>query len=94
MKRTTRLLLQGLLLVLIIVAGTVYASVTGYDISWWTVDSGGGTTVGNGYTLSGTIGQSDADVLTSNGYTLAGGSWGGVATEYAVYLPVVLGGEK
>ena len=90
MKRITRLLLLVSMLGLIAVAASAQSGVTGYDLSWWTVDGGGGTTTSNGYTLNGTIGQPDADTLTDNGYTLAGGFWGGVATEYAVYLPVVV----
>jgi hypothetical protein len=62
-----------------------------YDLLWWTVDGGGGTTGGSGYTLSGTAGQSDAGVLTGGGYTLAGGFWGGTGpAAYDVYLPLVL----
>ena len=43
-----------------------------YAITWWTVDGGGGTSAGGGYTLSGTIGQPDAGIMTGGGYTLAG----------------------
>jgi hypothetical protein len=69
------------------------ASGASYDLSWWTVDGGGGhsaTRDGSGYTLGGTAGQPDADVLTDGSYTLAGGFWGGAAVGYSVYLPLVL----
>ena len=65
----------------------------GYDISWWTVDSGGGSSSGGGYSLSGTVGQPDAASSTGGGYTLAGGFWSGVPsaqTENVVYLPLVV----
>jgi hypothetical protein len=65
-------------------------SANGYDLSWWTVDGGGGMLSGGGYTLGGTAGQPDAAMWTGGGYTLAGGFWGGVAVEYHVYLPLVL----
>jgi hypothetical protein len=66
-------------------------AVTGYDLSWYTVDSGGGTSNNSGYTLIGTIGQPDAgSTLSGQGYTLIGGFWGGRAAEYHIYLPLVL----
>ncbi len=49
-----------------------------YDISWWTVAGGGGTSTGGIYSLSGTIGQSDAGPAMSGGiYTVTGGYWAG-----------------
>ena len=82
-----------LVLVLIIFVSGMALAAGPYDLSWWTVDSGGGTSSGNGYTLNGTLGQPDAGTLASGGgYTLAGGFWhGGVATstETIVYLPLV-----
>ena len=67
----------------------------GYDLTWWTVDSGGGMSVGSGspapYTLAGTAGQPDAGLaLTGGGFTLVGGFWGGGASQYQVYLPLVI----
>ena len=51
-----------------------------YTIDWYTVDGGGGTSTGGNYTLSGTIGQSDAAIttLSGGGYTLDGGFWPGL----------------
>ena len=64
---------------------------TDYTLDWWTVDGGGQTEPdGAGYTLSGTIGQPDADAWSGGGYTLSGGFWGGGGVEYTVYLPVIL----
>lgn len=69
------------------------AQLAGYDLTWWTVDSGGGTSTSIEYTLSGTIGQPDAGNLSSDQYTLSGGFWGaGVSAEtnlQSVYLPLV-----
>jgi hypothetical protein len=79
----------GLLLLAVV---PVLAAIT-YDLSWWSVDSGGATfSTGGAYELGGTIGQPDAGTLTGGGYTLGGGFWGGgaVAVEHKVYLPVVL----
>ena len=62
-----------------------------YSIDWYTIDGGGGTSTGaatNGtvYSLSGTIGQPDADVVSlcsgasciGATYELTGGFWAGV----------------
>lgn len=46
-----------------------------YDLSWWTVDGGGGQSSGGVYTLSGTVGQADAGALSGGNYTIAGGFW-------------------
>jgi len=47
-----------------------------YSITWSTIDGGGGTSVGGGYSISGTIGQPDAGVSMTNGaYAVTGGFW-------------------
>ncbi len=85
--RTTVLVTIALLLIV----STALAR-SGYDLSWWTVDGGGGTASGGSYPLVGTIGQPDAGTLTGGDYTLGGGFWGsGVAAAgYKVYLPLIL----
>jgi len=50
-----------------------------YDLNWYTIDSGGGSSSGGGYSLGGTIGQPDAGTLSGGGYTLNGGFWSGAA---------------
>ena len=64
----------------------------GFDLTWWTVDGGGGTISGSGYTLEGTAGQPDAgQTLSGGGYTLGGGFWSaGGALQFNVYLPVIV----
>lgn len=51
-----------------------------YDLSWHTVDGGGGTSSGGTYTLTGTIGQPDAAYSEGEQYELLGGFWTGEAT--------------
>jgi len=47
-----------------------------YDLSWSTIDGGGGTSSGGPYTLSGTIGQPDAGgPMVGGSYSLVGGFW-------------------
>ena len=79
---------------LLIVGGAMAQSPTqDYDLSWWTVDGGGGTLAGGEYSLGGTAGQSDAGVLEGGCYTLAGGFWRGgvlVSQPHRIYLPLLL----
>jgi hypothetical protein len=63
-----------------------------YEITWFTIDGGGGESTGGTYTLGGSIGQPDAGVLTGGGYTLSGGFWSGVGGAYRIYLPLVVKG--
>ena len=50
-----------------------------FEIVSYTIDGGGGTSTGGDFSLTGTIGQTDASVEIATGsvYTLAGGFWGG-----------------
>lgn len=50
-----------------------------YDISWYKIAGGGGTSTGGVYTVSGTIGQPDAGTLVGGQYSLTGGFWGIIA---------------
>ena len=75
--------------------GAVYAqSGGGYDLSWWTMDGGGGQVAAGGYVLDGSIGQPDASApLAGGGYELTGGFWAGGGSGPAqskVYMPIML----
>lgn len=59
-------------------ASAVFAD--GFDLSWHTIDGGGGTSSGGVFELSGTAGQPDAGVLTGGEFTLTGGFWPGAST--------------
>ena len=48
-----------------------------YEIPWYTIDGGGGTSRGGQYVLTGTIGQPDADWSSAGSYELLGGFWPG-----------------
>ena len=48
-----------------------------YELSWHTIDGGGGTSSGGPYTLTGTIGQPDAAWSSGGQYELLGGFWPG-----------------
>jgi len=53
------------------------ASLGDYEISWYTIDGGGGVSSGGQYELEGTIGQPDAAYSASGDYELLGGFWPG-----------------
>ena len=49
------------------------------NMNWFTIDGGGGTSSGDGFDMSGTIGQPDANlVMTGPGFEFSGGFWAGV----------------
>jgi len=85
---------MGMGLFLLLASVALAQSGSGYDLSWSTVDGGGGTfSTGGDYSLGGTAGQPDAGLLSGEGYTLAGGFWPGGAVavpEYHIYLPLVV----
>ncbi|MHC4862891.1 MAG: hypothetical protein ACYTEX_02325 [Planctomycetota bacterium] len=48
-----------------------------YEISWSTIDAGGGISSGDDFVLTGTIGQADAAYSTGEIFELYGGFWPG-----------------
>jgi len=78
------------LALLVLLPALALAQSGGYDLSWWTVDGGGGTSSSGSYVLMGTAGQADAGALAGGDYALAGGFWGGAVARYGIYLPLVL----
>ncbi len=48
-----------------------------YDLTWSTIDGGGGLSSGGSYVLTGTIGQTEAGEMSGGGYEILGGFWPG-----------------
>jgi len=46
-----------------------------YEVSWSTIDGGGGRSIGGDFALVGTIGQPDAGEMAGGDYELSGGFW-------------------
>ena len=63
-----------LLFALFLIVATAFGD---YDINWSTIDGDGGTSTGGSYTLTGTIGQPNADSASGGIYELFGGFWPG-----------------
>jgi len=79
MNRYTQQVLRATVGMLVVCVGPASA-VASYEVDWYTIDAGSATTsTGGGYTLTGTIGQPDADVapMTGGEFELAGGFWPG-----------------
>lgn len=93
-RRKTFALCATFLCGLVVAGGVLAMPTASYDLSWWTVDGGGGClSIEGGYSLSGTIGQADAGALAGNDYILSSGFWPGgtlAGGSQRVYLPLVL----
>ncbi len=61
-----------------------------YDIGWWTVDGGGGTSAGASLELTGSIGQPDTGTSSNSSLTLLGGFWGAPGSGYRIHLPTIV----
>ena len=61
----------------LLLPGSLFAQSGGdYDLSWSTIDGGGGMwSTGGTYSFGGTIGQPDAGKMSGGAYALAGGFW-------------------
>jgi hypothetical protein len=83
----------GLLMVLM--SATAVLAIDGTFVDWWVMAGGGAPLSADGITMNGTLGQpvvglsSGGNVSLSAGYSVAGG-YGVAATEYLIYLPVVM----
>ena len=60
-----------------------------YDLSWSTVDGGGGMSAGGQFSVSGTVGQPDAGALVGGQFKIAGGFWSGVSVLQMPGAPVL-----
>ena len=69
---------QRFLLSLALIPANASAQVT---LDWQTIDAGGGTSAGGGYTLVSTIAPLDAATSSGGTYSLAGGFGGGIAVQ-------------
>lgn len=83
-----------LIVLAIIISMTAIASASSggdYELSWWTVDGGGGTSSGGDYEISATIGQPDAGEMSGGDYSVSGGFWGRFLEELQkIFLPLLM----
>ena len=74
MKKRKMITISVLLLFIVLSASVASAQ---YEISWHTIDGGGGSSSGGPYSLMGTIGQPDAAYSADGNFELLGGFWPG-----------------
>jgi len=61
-----------------------------YSIDWYKIAGGGGTSTNGSYSVSGTIGQSDASGAMSGGnYSVTGGFWSLISVVQTAGLPTL-----
>lgn len=68
---------QGILAASLVLGLIVSSSWGQYEISWYTIDGGGGRSTGGDFTLTGTVSQPDAAYSRGGNYELLGGFWPG-----------------
>lgn len=81
----------AILAICLIAASTL--ALTDPQIPRWTVDGGGGQSLGNGYSLNGTMGQYNTGTMSNTEYNLSGGFWGNSINQTSpnlIFLPLVL----
>jgi len=72
---------RGIVLLVVLLGLTaVYQSTfaqtgSSYDLSWSTIDGGGGRSSDAVYEVTGTVGQMDTGIVMGSGYELSGGFW-------------------
>ncbi len=81
MKRATLLAYLWAIVLTALAAALAPVSGGNFDLTWHTVDGGGGSSTGGGFELAGTIGQHDAGpAMTGGTFSLLGGFWPGAGS--------------
>jgi hypothetical protein len=76
--------MKALCLLIVALFGGYRLHAQSFSIDWFTIDGGGGTSVGGAFVLSGSIGQPDAGALSGGVFVLEGGYWSGVMENSAI----------
>jgi hypothetical protein len=81
----------AVVLAIVIMVSVALAQSGPLEIPWYTIDGGGRTaSLGEGFALSGTVGQPDAGISSGGIYTLKGGFWGLATVSGTLVSPVYL----
>lgn len=82
-------LLAAVLLIGAVAAADRLAPDDGYNLNWWTMDTGGGQANGGNYQLSATLGQVDTGEWAGGNYRLQGGFWIALQPR-RIFLPSII----
>ena len=107
-QRTKKIFFTVFAMIVMLILSLAYAHVHGqivtaasntFELPWWTIDSGGGTSSGGAFVISGSFGQADAGPsslgMNGEGFQIIGGFWHSGLIPQAngdlkFYLPVIL----
>ena len=76
------------LVLLVILAGNVFAAVNALNAPRYVIAGGGGRVAAGNYVLTGTIGQPVAGVVSQGTYGLCSGFWCGMQL-FKLFLPII-----
>jgi len=60
-----------------------------FDLSWSTIDGGGGTSSGGQFAITGTTGQPDAGTLSGGNFKVEAGFWSAVTVQQLPGAPIL-----
>ena len=66
---------NSIILILSVCVTLTIPAFADYEISWSTIDGGGGRSTGGDFSVVGTIGQPDAGDMSGDDFELSGGFW-------------------
>ena len=91
-QNSKKLLLLLILFSLLLVGSGLVTANGGLSLDWYSLDGGGGLSVGDEYDLMGVVGQHDVGTTASGGtYELDGGFLASPASsETILYLPMIV----
>ena len=79
-ERTTHTTIAGVAAALLsVLAALASAAPPSYNLDWFSIDSGGGSSTGGVFAVTGTVGQPDAGRMSGGSFALNGGFWGLIA---------------
>ena len=88
-QRNWVIIFTAVCLVCLLIGGLVLAQSGGsFDLRQYTIDGGGGSSVGTGFMVRGTAGQADAGLASGGAFQISGGFWHSQGPK-VVYLPFV-----